>query len=146
MDKDGKLDAVEIRAWARLLKTSARLVDAVENDLKAAGLPPLAWYDALYALHRAMPGGLRPGDLEEGMLLPQYNVSRLLDRLERAGCAERLPHPVDRRGQVVRITTEGSGLLRRMWRVYRTVIADNFARKLGKSDADKLAELLSRLL
>ena len=80
-DKSGPGE-VEIVAWARLLKASAKMLDAVERDLKQAGLPPLAWYDALLELHRARPDGLRPGDLEKEVLLPQYNVSRLVDRLE----------------------------------------------------------------
>src|SRR3954453_23190786 len=108
MDEDGRLDEIEIAAWARLLKASAGLVAAVERDLKAAALPPLAWYDALLELHRAGPRGLRPGDLEREMLLPQYNVSRLVDRLAAAGYASRLPHPEDGRGQVLQITPGGT--------------------------------------
>ena len=146
MDRNDRLDEDEILAWARLLKASTRMVDAAERDLKAAGLPPLAWYDALLELHRAAPAGLRPGDLEKKMLLPQYNVSRLIDRLETAGHVERLPHPEDGRGQVVQITEAGTALIRRMWRVYRATIAANLAGKLGKKDAGKLAELLGRLL
>jgi DNA-binding MarR family transcriptional regulator len=146
MDGNDRLDEDEILAWARLLKASTRMVDAAERDLKAAGLPPLAWYDALLELHRAAPAGLRPGDLEKEMLLPQYNVSRLIDRLEMAGYVERLPHPEDGRGQVLHITEAGTALIRRMWRVYRATIAENLARKLGKKDAGKLAELLRQLL
>jgi DNA-binding MarR family transcriptional regulator len=146
MKKDRKLADAEILAWARLQKASARMLQAAERDLKAAGLPPLAWYDALLELHRAAPKGLRPGDLEAAMLLPQYNVSRLLDRLEEAGYAERFPHPEDKRGQMVRITEEGIGLLRRMWRVYRATIAENLADRLGEFGARKLAELLKLLL
>src|SRR6187399_1510602 len=122
---------VEIAAWARLLKASAKMLDATERDLKQAGLPPLAWYDALLELHRAKPDGLRPGDLEKEMLLPQYNVSRLVDRLEAAGHAVRRPHTQDGRGQVVQITEQGSALIRRMWKVYRRTIALNFAGKLA---------------
>jgi DNA-binding MarR family transcriptional regulator len=146
MDANGRLDEIEIAAWARLLKASARLLDAVEGDLKAAGLPPLAWYDALLELHRVGEAGLRPGDLQKQMLLPQYNVSRLIDRLEEAGYAARHRHPDDRRGQVLRITEEGRALIRRMWRVYRKTIAENFATKLGKGNAGKLAALLKPLV
>jgi DNA-binding MarR family transcriptional regulator len=146
MNQSGKLDPVEIAAWARLLKASAKVVVAVERDLKAAGLPPLAWYDALLELHRAGTGGLRPGDLERKMLLPQYNVSRLIDRLEAAGYAERRAHPVDGRGQLLHATEAGVELIRHMWRVYRAAIAKEFALKLGKGDAGRLAELLKRLL
>lgn len=145
MKKDEKLDPIEIAAWARLLKASASMLDATERDLRVAGLPPLAWYDALLELHRARLTGLRPGDLETAMLLPQYNVSRLIDRLEDGGHALRVPHPDDRRGQLVQITDEGIALLRRMWRVYRKTIAENFALKLGRGDAQRLAELLGPL-
>jgi DNA-binding MarR family transcriptional regulator len=146
MDEDGRLTESEIAAWARLLKASARLRDAVEADLKAAGLPPLAWYDALLELHRAGLDGLRSGDLQKEMLLPQYNVSRLIDRLEAAGYAARLPHPLDGRGQVLLITEEGTELTRRMWRVYRKTIARNFAARLGAGEAERLARLLQRLV
>jgi DNA-binding MarR family transcriptional regulator len=145
MTKDDQLDDVEIAAWARLLKVSARLVDAAETELKAAGLPPLAWYDALLELHRAGAHGLRPGALQQEMLLPQYNVSRLIDRLETAGHVERRPHPEDGRGQVLLITREGSELIRRMWRVYRKTISRTFADRLGEGDARRLAKLLERL-
>jgi DNA-binding MarR family transcriptional regulator len=146
MDKEGKLDEVEIAAWARLLKASAKLKDAAEANLKAAGLPPLAWYDALLELHRAGAAGLAPADLEREMLLPQYNVSRLVDRLESAGHAVRLPHPDDARRQVLRITRSGTELIRRMWRVYRRTIAEEFAARLGKGDTERLGVILKRLL
>src|SRR5256885_12172319 len=75
-------DAVT-KAWARLIRAREIVVGAVERDLKAAGLPPLAWYDVLLELTRAPDGRLRPFELEKETLLLQYNLSRLLDRLEK---------------------------------------------------------------
>src|SRR5580765_6423253 len=109
---------IEVVAWARLLKASAKLLALAERDLKEADLPPLAWYDALLELHRTRPDGLRPGDLQRLMLLPQYNVSRLVDRLEESGYAMRRPHPQDGRGQMLQITDAGTDLIKRMWDVY----------------------------
>ena len=74
-----------ITAWARLVRTSQSLLPAVEADLKAQGFPPLAWYDALLELRRAGAEGLRSFELQEQMLLAQYNLSRLTDRLQKAG-------------------------------------------------------------
>ena len=71
------------KAWARLIRAREIVVGAVERDLKAAGLPPLAWYDVLLELTRAPDGRLRPFELEKETLLLQYNLSRLLDRLEK---------------------------------------------------------------
>ena len=146
MDDMRKPTEIEVVAWARLLKASAKLLAFVERDLKEAGLPPLAWYDALLELHRARPHGLRPGDLQQEMLLPQYNVSRLVDRLESSGYAVRRPHPQDGRGQMLQITETGTDLIKRMWDVYGRTIAANFALKLEGRDAERLAKLLSRLL
>ncbi|MCC7348877.1 MAG: MarR family transcriptional regulator, partial [Variibacter sp.] len=75
--------AQAITAWARLVRVQQGLLAAVEADLKAAGFPPLAWYDALLELSRAPEGRLRPLELEKAMLLPQYGMSRLVDRLVR---------------------------------------------------------------
>ena len=48
------------RAWARLVKAQQLAQEAIESRLKAAQLPPLAWYDALLELERAGACGLRP--------------------------------------------------------------------------------------
>src|SRR5262245_21222144 len=78
-----------IRTWTRLIRAQQSTLSAVEADLKAAGFPPLGWYDVLLELSRTEGEGLRPFALEEKLLLAQYNLSRLLDRLEAAGHVER---------------------------------------------------------
>src|SRR4051794_31748366 len=90
----GPSEAV-IGAWTRLVKSARLVLGAVEAELKAAGFPPLGWYDALLELSREKVDGLRPFVLEERLLLAQYNLSRVLDRIEEAGYVERLPHPDD---------------------------------------------------
>src|SRR5215468_3365969 len=107
-------DAV-IRAWTRLIRAQQAALSAVEADLKAAGFPPLGWYDVLLELSRAEGDGLRPFALEQKLLLAQYNLSRLLDRLEAAGYIERLVCVEDGRGQIVAITASGRALVKRMW-------------------------------
>jgi DNA-binding MarR family transcriptional regulator len=134
-----------IRAWTRLVKTARTVLAAVEAELKAAGFPPLGWYDALLELSREKVDGLRPFVLEERLLLAQYNLSRVLDRLEEAGYVERHRHPEDRRGQIVRITPSGRDLVKRMWPAYRTAIARHVGAKLSEGEAGELAALLDRL-
>ena len=41
-------------AWIRLMRIQSRVLDAVEQDLKRAGFPPLAWFDALMELSRIL--------------------------------------------------------------------------------------------
>ncbi len=134
-----------ITAWARLVRVSQALLSKVEADLKAAGFPPLAWYDALLELKRSGPDGLRPYQLQERMLLAQYNLSRLTDRLSRAGYVERRDCPEDARGQILTITRDGRALLRRMWPGYRAAIAAHFAGRLAPDEAAALGRLLGKL-
>lgn len=131
--------------WATFIRVSQAALAAVERDLKAAGLPPLAWYDVLLELRRAGSAGLRPFELQEHTLLAQYSVSRLVDRLVRTGYAARGPFPGDARGHVLQITGAGRALLKRMWPAYRRAIASHFGNKLTASDRRDLTRILQKL-
>ena len=137
-------DAV-VRAWVRLVRAQHTVLSAVEADLKFAGFPPLGWYDVLLELSREKGHGLRPFELEGRLLLAQYNLSRLLDRLEAAGYLERRPCAEDGRGHVVAITDPGRQLMKRMWPVYRRAIAKHFASRLSIDDIDQLLRILSKV-
>lgn len=134
-----------IAAWTRLVTASRVLVERVEAVLKASGLPPLGWYDALWELERA-EAGLRPFELQERLLLPQYGTSRLMDRLVQAGLVERLPVEEDGRGQVVRITAEGRETRCRMWPVYAAELCTLVEAPLREGEAAALAASLGRLI
>ncbi|MGA7804326.1 MarR family winged helix-turn-helix transcriptional regulator [Bradyrhizobium sp.] len=132
-------------AWIRLMRVQSRVLDAVEQDLKKAGFPPLAWYDALVELSRAPAGELRPVELERQMLIPQYSTSRLIDRLVDEGLAARRECKIDKRGQFVEITEAGRELQKRMWAAYSAAIERHVGSKLSDSDAIRLCALLDRL-
>lgn len=140
-----KLSEEAATAWARLVRVSQVVLSRVEADLKAAGFPPLSWYDALLELERAKPEGLRPYQLQERMLLAQYNLSRLTDRLKKAGYIEREECPKDGRGQVLKVTEKGCALLRSMWLVYRRAIVAHFADKLDANETAALTLTLMKL-
>jgi DNA-binding MarR family transcriptional regulator len=132
-------------AWTRLVRVQQGVLAAVEQDLKKAGFPPLAWCDALLELSRAPGGELRPVELEKQMLLPQYSTSRLVDRMVEADLVERKTCPGDGRGQYVAITPAGRTLQRRMWETYSAAIERHVGAKLSNKDAASLCDLLGRL-
>ena len=132
-------------AWIRLMRVQGRVLDAVEQDLKKAGFPPLAWYDALLELSRAPSGEMRPVELERQMLIPQYSASRLIDRLVDEGLAARRECEVDKRGQFIEITEAGRELQKKMWSAYSAAIEKHVGSKLTDADATKLCALLDRL-
>ncbi|EDP66749.1 transcriptional regulator, MarR family protein [alpha proteobacterium BAL199] len=142
---NGKPSDAAVSAWVALVRAGQSVLAAVEADLKAAGFPSLAWYDALLELRGAGEAGLRPVDLEHRMLLAQYNVSRLVDRLARAGYVRRRPCPDDARASLLTVTAEGRDLQRRMWPVYAAAIERHLGAKLGDGEAAELARLLGSL-
>lgn len=135
-----------VNAWTRLIRAQTKVLDAVEEDLKAAGFPPLAWYDVLLELRRANGAGMRPMELQAQLLLAQHNVSRLIDRMDAKNLVKKKRATDDGRGQLVEMTEAGRDLLRRMWPVYRRAIQRHMGSKLDTSETDRLAALLGKLL
>lgn len=119
---------------------------AIERDLKAAGLPPLGWYDVLLELHRATTGRLRAFEIEDRTLLAQYNLSRLIDRLEAANFVRREPVGDDGRGRWVAITEQGKDIQARIWVVYKASLQNHIGQKLDDAQATTLADLLEKLI
>lgn len=66
-------------------------------------------YVALFRLCLAddPDAGVPIGSVADGLLNRASDVTRLVDRLERGGFAERLPNPTDRRSVLVRATESG---------------------------------------
>lgn len=143
MNTEPKTSAID--AWVRMTRAQQAVLAHIEKELKAAGLPPLAWYDVLLELDRAGDGGLRPFELEHELLLPQYGLSRLLDRVEAAGYVERRPFADDRRGQIVTITGEGRSIRRRMWPIYSEAVESTIAGRLTADETAVLSDLLAKL-
>ena len=134
-----------MRAWARFVRVEEALLAAVEAALKAAGLPPLVWYDVLLELAREPSGRLRHRDLHARMLLAKYNLSRLIDRMSVEKLVAREPNDEDARGAYIQIMASGQAMRRRMWSVYGRAIAKNFARRLDAADLEDLQRILDKL-
>jgi DNA-binding MarR family transcriptional regulator len=133
------------RAWVRLMRAQQFVLSAIEQDMKAADLPPLGWYDVLLELTRAEGGRLRPYEIEHRTLLAQHNLSRLLDRMEKAGFVRREIFLEDGRGRWVIVTEAGQTMQARMWGVYALAIQRHLGDKLDAAQADQLSELLAEL-
>jgi DNA-binding MarR family transcriptional regulator len=138
----GPCDAT-VSAWTRLIRAQRCTLVSVERALKDSGLPPLEWYDVLLELDRGGPS--RPRDLQDRLLLAQYNLSRLFDRMETAGAIERGTCKEDARGQLVSLTAAGKALRERMWPVYASAIQQAIGDRLTSPQAAQLSGLLGRL-
>jgi DNA-binding MarR family transcriptional regulator len=141
-----RLPEAHLDAWRALLNSHAVLIGRVEDALGEAGLPPLAWYDVLWPLHRARGRRLRMRDLaREVVILGRSGLTRLVDRLAAARMLERHAVADDARGVEIAITADGSRMLRQMWPVYESVLRDHVEGVLDEGEARVLGELLGRL-
>jgi DNA-binding MarR family transcriptional regulator len=135
-----------VEAWANLVRTERTLLDKVEEELKRAHLPPIDWYHVLHEIDRSPKGMLRQTGVQDRTQLAQYNVCRLVDRLEREGLVERRQCELDGRNNVLLITANGRTLRRAMWPVYAAAIEAHFGTHLSEADAEQLARLLAKLV
>src|SRR5437899_1918736 len=104
-----------LSAWRAVLNAHASVVARVEEALEAAGLPPLAWYDVLWAVRRAPGRRVRMAELADHLTLSRGGLTKLAGRLEADGLLRREPAPDDGRGVHAVLTDAGERMLRRMW-------------------------------
>ena len=143
----GKADsaAAASRAWAVLLSAREHVMNRAELALAHAGLPPLAWYDVLWALEQAPGCRLRMFELAEKLVVARYNLTRIADRLVRAGLIERESCSSDGRGAFCVLTASGRRMRSRMWPTYRTVIERLVAAHVEPHELAVIEESLSRV-
>jgi DNA-binding MarR family transcriptional regulator len=139
-----ELEPQQLAAWRAFLNAHAGVVRLIEADLAEAGLPPLGWYDVLWALYRADGGRLRMRDLANEVVLSRTGMTRLVDRIERAGLLRREPVPGDARGAYAVLSDAGVETLRQMWPVYSRGIEQRFLTPL-RGGVGELRELLERI-
>jgi DNA-binding MarR family transcriptional regulator len=96
----------------------------------------------LALLSNAPDHRMRIDKLSQEVIMDKSTVSRIVDRLVRAGYVERRPSLHDRRAVYAAMTSEGRNALRHVTRAFRAVFEDVF---LGDLDAEELALMTSLL-
>jgi DNA-binding MarR family transcriptional regulator len=131
-----------------LFTTLARtglFVEALQREsLSRFGLA-FTEYSVLRLLQRAPRRRLAPTTLAEQVVCTTGAMTKLVDRLERAGLVERAPDPTDRRGILVRLTPAGSRTATAAARVY-TAARRRILSRLDEREARRVHDSLQRLL
>src|SRR5688500_6686826 len=142
MDEPQPLAEQRLGAWRTFITAHAAVIDAIERDLRAAGVISLTWYDVLIELAEAPDRRLRLSALARAVVLGRSGLTRLVDRIAAAGLLRRDACPEDRRGAYAVLTPEGWAALRAAWPVYSRGIVTHFARHLSDGEAQTLASAL----
>ena len=102
-------------------------------------------YSVLRLLQRAPEHQLAPSVLAEQVVCTTGAMTKLVDRLQRAGLVERTPAPNDRRSVLVRITPDGDRRAEEAAKSYRTG-RRRVLDRLGERKADRIHASLRQLL
>lgn len=141
-----RISESHLAAWKAFLGAHAAALERIDEALAAAGLPPLSWYDVLWALRQERGRTLRMRDLSDRIVtISRSGLTRLVERIEKAGYLRRERSDVDLRGMWVVLTPEGEALLRRMWPVYAAELERLVVDVLDGDDADALGTALARI-
>ena len=129
-----------------VLLLANRNLDALEEICNEHGLTHQQ-YVALWTLCLAddPDAGLPVGAVADGLLNRASDTTRLIDRMEKAGLAERLPNPTDRRSVLVHATAEG----RRVFAAVTPKLQEFHRRQwsgLSTAEVDTLRGLLAKAL
>lgn len=146
MNTKVELDHLRNSVWRLFITANVRLLDRIEAKFAQAGLPSLEWYDVLLTLKEAPDYRLRLSELADKVLLSRSNLTRLVDRLEKAGFLHREPCPNDRRGTFAVLSEAGLAMQEKMWSVYAKGIAEYFACHLDDEEVKVLQQVLKRML
>ncbi|UGQ45383.1 MarR family winged helix-turn-helix transcriptional regulator [Massilia endophytica] len=139
-------EAAQDSSWPLFLTAHALLTELIERRLAEADLPPLGWYDVLWALERAPEHRLRMSELAQHVVLTRSNLTRLADRLMAAGLLSREQDLNDRRGAYAVLTAEGKALRKKMWPHYSAAIGELYDSRLSAEEQRVLGSALRKLI
>jgi DNA-binding MarR family transcriptional regulator len=141
---DERPDDEQLAAWRSLIHAHARIVELLEDDLQRGHDMPASWYDVLLKLNEA-GGSLRMQELADAVLLSKSGLTRLVDRMVKAGLVDREACPSDRRGTLAVLTPAGKTRLREAAPTHLRGVQENFGRLVSKDEARVLREVFDRL-
>lgn len=132
-------------AWGTLTRTHAAIVGRLQEALSVANLPPLPWYEVLATVAEAPEERMKMGELAEALVITRGGLTKLVDRLVKAGLLERTFCETDRRVSYATLLPAGRDLLEEMRPVVVAELKVAFAAKLSAAEADVLRETLERV-
>jgi DNA-binding MarR family transcriptional regulator len=144
--RPAELTPEEFAAWRGFLRAHAYLSRVLEAELLTDQQLSLASYDVLVQLAEAPQRRLRMTELAAAVLLSRSGVTRLVDRLEKAGLVARCPVAGDGRGVAAELTAAGLDRLRNAAPTHLAGVIRHFVQQLEPADLDAMARISRRLI
>jgi DNA-binding MarR family transcriptional regulator len=132
-------------AWGALTRTHAAVSQRLTEALAQGDHPPLPWYEVLSAVAEAPEQRMRMGDLAEALVITRGGLTKLVDRLVKAGLLERTFCETDRRVSYATLLPAGRSLLAEMHPVIVGELEAAFAANISVEKADELRQTLDQV-
>lgn len=132
-------------AWTALCRAHAGVTGRLQEALTDAGLPPLAWYEVLDTVAQTTDLRLKMGDLAEALVISRGGLTKLVDRLVKAGLLERAFCATDRRVSYAVLTPSGREVFEEMQPVVIGELRAAFTRSLSVRQAGALRDALVKV-
>jgi DNA-binding MarR family transcriptional regulator len=121
------------------------VVTYLEQQFAAAQAPSLIESALLTRLHRAPDQRLRMQEAGRYLVVTKSGISRIIDRMVKAGYVTREEWETDRRVTYIVLTDDGRQALRHSARVYREAFRSSFLATLDDDQLHQLVYLLDRV-
>src|SRR4051794_13267177 len=132
-------------SWGTLTRTHAAITERLQAALAQADFPPLPWYEVLATIAEAPEQRLKMGELAEALVITRGGLTKLVDRLIKAGLLKRTFCETDRRVSYATLLPAGVELLAEMRPVVRGELAAAFTANLTVAEADELRATMERI-
>jgi DNA-binding MarR family transcriptional regulator len=123
---DDDFSEIEQGAWGGLLGLHARMMRLIEADLDATARLTHPEFEVLLRLSWADGHRARLQDLGARAILTRSGISRVVERLERAGLVTREEAKEDRRGAYAVLTRKGLGEFRKALKAHVLLVRRHF--------------------
>lgn len=130
-------------AFVSLIRTADQAARMEEHFLSQYGIT-MTQYNVLRILRGSAPDGLPCSEIGRRMISHVPDVTRLIDRMEKAGLVDRHRDKEDRRVVTVRISAKGMGLVNQLDEPMQGLDRRTIG-KLGEKRLAQLCELLEEL-
>jgi DNA-binding MarR family transcriptional regulator len=134
--------SIEEELLVSLLRTTDLLQEQFEQMIRPFNIS-MTQYNVLRILRGAEPDGRTCGEIGERMIAREPDVTRLLERMEKAGLIKRTRDSSDRRVVLTRITSCGLKLLEEMEPKLRKI--DGLLKPMGERKIEAMLGLLDEV-
>ncbi len=133
---------IEEELLVSLLRTTDVLRERFEQIIRPFNIS-MTQYNVLRILRGAEPAGRTCGEIGERMIAREPDVTRLLERMDKAGLIKRTRDSQDRRVVVTRITSGGLKLLDELEPMLREL--DGLLKPMGERKIETMLKLLDEV-